>query len=116
MSGLNLQALSLWQGVLHRLVTAQEPDLSTRQMALLLTVYLSHPPHTVKHLSQHLKISKAATSRALDALTLLDYIKRKRDENDKRIVHIQRTVKGSIFLTELSQAITDVSASLSPKQ
>lgn len=78
-------------------------DLSQRQMGILLTVYMGEPPHTVSSLSQQLKISKPAICRALDTLSRHDLIRRKKDEKDRRIVYLQRTVSGSVFLRDLGE-------------
>ena len=43
-----LQALDLWRRATLTSVRRDAPDLSARQMALLLTVYLTPPPHTVR--------------------------------------------------------------------
>ncbi len=75
-------------------------DLSTRQMAIMLTVYLVPPPHTVRSLAEHLGISKPAICRALDALSTMDLIRRKKDDEDRRNVFIQRTISGSVFLRD----------------
>jgi DNA-binding MarR family transcriptional regulator len=72
-------------------------------MAILLTVYLTPPPHTVRGLAEILNISKPAVTRALDRLGMLGLARRKRDDADKRNVLVQRTVKGSVFLTEFSE-------------
>ena len=45
------QALDLWHRVIVSSVQIDAPDLSARQMALLLSVYLNPPPHTVRGLS-----------------------------------------------------------------
>ncbi len=83
------------------------PDLSARQMAILLTVYLSPPPHTVRGLAEQLGVTKPAITRALDTLSQLGMLKRKRDPDDKRNVLVQRTVAGSIYLGEFADLITD---------
>lgn len=75
-------------------------DLSTRQMAIMLTVYLMPPQHTVRSLSEYLGISKPAICRALDALSRMDLIRRKKDDDDRRNVFIQRTITGSVFLRD----------------
>jgi DNA-binding MarR family transcriptional regulator len=93
-----LQALELLRRTTVTTVRQDTPDLSARQMALLLTVYLNEPPHTVRGMAESLKISKPAITRALDRLTELKLIRRKRDENDRRNVLIQRTAQGSVFL------------------
>ena len=100
-----LQALDLWRNVLVSSVKQAGPDLSSRQLALLLTVYLTPPPHTVRGLAGTLSISKQAISRALDRLGRLGFVRRKRDDADRRNVLVQRTVKGSVFLTEFSQLV-----------
>ena len=100
-----LQALDLWRNVLVSSVRQAGPDLSSRQLALLLTVYLTPPPHTVRGLASTLNISKPAISRALDRLGRLGFIRRKRDDADRRNVLVQRTVKGSVFLTEFSHLV-----------
>ena len=106
----NLVALGLWRKALVASVRRDGPDLSARQMALLLTVYLCEPPHTVRGLSSILNISKPAVTRALDRLSVLGYIKRKRDTEDKRNVLVQRTVSGSVFLSDFSELVIEAGA------
>lgn len=103
----NLEALQLWRRALVASVRKDGPDLSARQLALLLTVFLTPPPHTVRGLAATLSVSKPAITRALDRLGRLGYIKRKRDQEDRRNVLVQRTVKGSVFLAEFGQMVID---------
>lgn len=100
-----LQALDLWRKAIVTTVRRDAPDLSARQMALLLTVYLTPPPHTVRGLAETLKISKPAVTRAIDRLSELQFVRRKVDEADRRSVLIQRTVRGSVFLREYGEII-----------
>jgi DNA-binding MarR family transcriptional regulator len=109
-----LQALSLWHDVTLESVKRDGPDLSARQMAILLAVYLTPPPHTVRGLAERLNVSKPAITRALDTLGQLDLLKRRRDETDRRNVLVQRTVQGSIFLGEFADLISKAAADLSP--
>jgi len=109
-------ALHLWQTVLVNTVRDDRPDLSMRQMALLLTVYTTPPPHTVRGLAKTLNISKPAITRALDRLCGIDLARRKRDDTDRRNVLIQRTVKGSVYLTELGELIMRKERALPPPQ
>ncbi len=95
------QALELWHGVTVAALKREQPDLSARQFALLLQVYLA-PPHTVRALARELAMSKPAVSRALDALGRLDFVRRKRDDADRRGVLVQRTVKGAVFLRDFA--------------
>ena len=100
-----LQALDLWRRTIVDSVRREAPDLSARQMALLLHVYLTPPPHTVRGLADTLNVSKPAITRALDRLSELELVRRKPDENDRRSVLIQRTVRGSVFLREFGELI-----------
>ncbi len=101
----DLQTLEMWRHALVASVRADTPDLSARQMALMLSVYLREGPHTVRGLAKDLNISKPAISRALDRLGELGYVRRMRDELDRRNVIVQRTVSGSVFLMDFSALI-----------
>jgi len=100
-----VQALDLWRKAIVESVRRDGPDLSARQMALLLTVYLTPPPHTVRGLAQSMNVSKPAITRALDRLGQIELLRRKVDETDRRSVLVQRTVKGSVFLREFGEII-----------
>ena len=100
------QALEVWRGAVLEVVRRDPADLSARQMAVVLTVYLSPPPHTVRGLARTLNVSKPAITRALDRLEKLEFVKRKPDESDRRSVLVQRTVKGSGYLRETADLIT----------
>ena len=100
-----LKALDIWRRAIVKSVSLDAPDLSARQMSLLLTVYLTPPPHTVRGLANLLKVSKPAITRAVNRLTGLDMVRRKPDPDDKRSVLIQRTVRGSVFLREFGDLI-----------
>ncbi|HEX9791733.1 MAG TPA: MarR family transcriptional regulator [Kiloniellales bacterium] len=105
------QVLELWRGVMIAGLRRDHPDLTARQFALLLHVYLMPPPHTVRGLSAVLGLSKPAVTRALDRLGRYDYLRRKRDETDRRNVLIQRTVKGSVYLREFGDLAADMAVS-----
>ena len=93
-------ALALWHAVTLAGIERDQPDLTTRQMAVLLHVYLAEPPHTVRGLADALNASKPAITRAIDRLSAHQLVRRKRDESDRRNVLVQRTVQGSVFLRE----------------
>ena len=99
------QALDLWRRSVVRSVRNDSPDFSARQMAVLLTVYLTPQPHTVRGLAAELNISKPAITRALDRLGEFGLARRKPDETDRRSIEVQRTVKGSVFLSEFSEMV-----------
>lgn len=97
--------LASWRDVMCDAVRAEGPDLSMRQWSILLTVYLNPGPHTVRALARDLNVPKPAISRALDALSILGFVKRVRDPNDKRIVLVQKTAEGAIYLDEFSRLV-----------
>jgi DNA-binding MarR family transcriptional regulator len=99
------QALRLWHDVTLDLVRDGEHDLSARQMAVLLTVYLEMPPHTVRGLAAKLGVTKPAITRALDTMGRLGLVSRHRDPKDRRNVVVQRTVAGALAVERLGDVV-----------
>ena len=95
------QALQLWHDVTLDQVRDNEPDLTARQMSVLLTVYLDLPPHTVRGLAAKLGVTKPVITRALDSMGRLGLLKRRRDETDRRNVLVQRTLEGALAVERL---------------
>jgi DNA-binding MarR family transcriptional regulator len=83
---------------LIRYVRSGQPDLTNRQMALMLLVYLTPGPHTVRGLANLLGVSKPVITRALNTLGSLGYLRRVRDEADRRNVFVAKTTTGQDFL------------------
>ena len=100
-----IQALRLWQQVTLSEVRDDAPDLTMRQMAILLTIYLDPPPHTVRGLAAKLDVTKPVITRALDTMGALKLVSRHRDEKDKRNVLIRRTVEGALYVERFGDAI-----------
>lgn len=84
-----------------KLVASNQPDLSARQMAVLLNIYETDAPHTVRGLARTLNVSKPAITRALDRLGGLDLVRRRIDPLDRRSVLAQRTLKGMAWMRML---------------
>ena len=99
--------LSVWMTALVDYVRSGEPDLTNRQMALLLLVYLKPGPHTVRGLARALNVSKPVVTRALNRLGALGYLRRQRDDADKRNIFVARTSEGAEFLEEFGHFIGD---------
>lgn len=99
------QALRLWQQVALAEVRDEQPDLSVRQTAILLTIYLDPPPHTVRGLAAKLAVTKPVITRALDSMGALKLVSRHRDEADKRNVLVKRTVEGALYVERLGDVI-----------
>src|SRR3569832_2001756 len=90
--------LSGWMQTLVGYVRSGQPDLTNRQMALMLLVYLTPGPHTVRGLAERLGVSKPVITRALNTLGALGYLRRVRDESDRRNVFVAKPSTGLDFL------------------
>jgi len=101
------QQIGILRETIVALVRSDGPDLSARQLAVLLSVYLSEGPHTVRGLAADLNVSKPAITRALDRLGELDLARRKVDPADRRSVLVQRTARGSAFLGDLQKVMVE---------
>jgi DNA-binding MarR family transcriptional regulator len=101
------KSLSTWMQALVDYVRSGEPDLTNRQMALLLVVYLKPGPHTVRGLARCLNVSKPVVTRALNRLGALGYLRRQRDDSDKRNIFVARTSEGADFLEEFGHFIDE---------
>jgi DNA-binding MarR family transcriptional regulator len=99
------QALKLWQNTSLAMVHDEAHDLTTRQMTILLIIYLEPPPHTVRGLAGRLNVTKPVITRALDTMGQMGLVKRRRDDADRRNVIIQRTLEGSLYLERLADLI-----------
>ncbi|MGD9914195.1 MAG: MarR family transcriptional regulator [Rhizobiaceae bacterium] len=99
------EALRLWQQVALSEVRAEQPDLSMRQAAILLSIYLDPPPHTVRGLAERLGVTKPVITRALDTMGELKLVTRHRDERDRRNVLVRRTVDGALYVERFGDII-----------
>ncbi len=106
------QALGLWHQVALGQVRQDRSDLTLRQMAILLHIYLVPPPHTVRGLAATLSVTKPVITRALDSMGRNGLVDRVRDERDRRNVIIKRTVKGALYLEKFGDLIIDRGRSL----
>ena len=106
--GDKIKQLMLWRDISAYTVQKFGFDITNRQVLVMLSVYLEPGFHSVKSLSELLGISKPAICRALDQLSKAGLVKRKRDDADRRIVYLQRTVKGSVTLSEFSELLSNL--------
>ena len=107
--------LSQWMQTLIDYVRSGHPDLTNRQMALMMLVYLTPGPHTVRGIAKGLGVSKPVVTRALNRLGSLGYLRRQRDEADRRNVFVARTDEGADFLDEFGRLIADRSQYNGPR-
>lgn len=101
------QALGLWHRVALHQVEDNAPDLTLRQMTILLHIYLVPPPHTVRGLAGVLGVTKPVITRALDSMGAMGLVDRARDDKDRRNVVIKRTVAGALYLEKFGDLIID---------
>ncbi len=99
-------SLALLRDISLRLVRGAKPnnlpDFTVRQLAMLTTIYLEAPPHTVRGLAGALGVAKPVVTRALDAMTKHGLVDRRRDEADRRNVIVHRTEKGTTAVASLA--------------
>jgi DNA-binding MarR family transcriptional regulator len=101
------QALELWRRVLIANLRVSGGNLSARQLALLLTIYMTPAPRTVRGLADFLDISTPAVSRALYRLNKLGVLRRKVDRSNRRRIVVHRTVKGAVFLRDFADLVAE---------
>jgi DNA-binding MarR family transcriptional regulator len=99
------EPLAAWMGTLIDYVQSARPDLTNRQMALLMVVYLLPGPHTVRGLAARLHVSKPVVTRALNTLGALGYLRRQKDDSDLRNIFVEQTPTGLAFLEEFAELI-----------
>nr|WP_210341720.1 MarR family winged helix-turn-helix transcriptional regulator [Rhizobium setariae] len=97
--------MGLWHAVTLGQVQKGDGDLTLRQVAILLHIYLVPPPHTVRGLAATLNVSKPVITRALDTMGAMGLVDRVRDERDRRNVIIKRTVVGALYLERFGDLI-----------
>lgn len=110
-------ALALWKDVTVASVAGDMPDLSARQTAVLMCVYLEEGPHTVRSLAAQLNVTKAVISRAIDRLKSYNYILRADDPRDRRSIVLRRTPDGINYLRAFASLIqSEMPEGLTPGQ
>ena len=102
------QALGLWHSVSVSQVQSGDGDLTVRQLAILLQIYLKPPPHTVRGLAAMLNVT-----RALDTMGARGLVDRVRDDRDRRNVIIKRTVTGALYLEKFGDVVIEKAHQLS---
>ncbi len=100
-----LQAITLLRDIALSEVRDDAPDLTLRQISILLTVYLEAPPHTIRGLAARLGVTKPVITRALDTMGALKLVERHRDPSDKRNVLIKRTVAGALYVERIGDLV-----------
>ena len=93
-------------------VRADAPDLSARQLALLLVVTSGRELTTVRGMAKLLAISKPAVSRSLDRLVEIGLAARAPDLRDGRSVLLVATEAGYAHVAMLRSLMNEVAGPL----
>jgi len=91
------------------LVRREGPDLTARQLGVLLICYLEDGPHTVRGLAARLNVAKPAITRALDRLEEFQFARRLQDPRDRRSIVVARTADGETFMEQLRSLLDEAS-------
>lgn len=108
--------LNILHGTICASVRSDAPDLSARQMAILLAVALNEGMHTVRGLAAALNISKPAISRSLDRLCELGLAGREDDPRDRRSVLVVPSESGRNYVVSLRQMLAEASRPQPPRR
>ncbi len=99
--------LAILQHMICASVRADAPDLSARQLGILLIIELQSGPHTVRGLAGALNISKPGVSRSLDRLSNLGLAERIADPRDGRSVLVVATQAGQEHVADLQALLME---------
>ncbi|MDA8248034.1 MAG: MarR family transcriptional regulator [Rhodospirillales bacterium] len=91
------------------LVRREGPDLTARQLGVILICYLEEGPHTVRGLAARLGVAKPAITRALDRLEEFQFARRLQDPRDRRSIVVARTAAGDAFMEHLRNLLDEAS-------
>ena len=91
---------------------SKQPDLTLRQLAVALQVYLTDEPQTVRGLAAHLKVSKSCISRALIHFQEAGLAYREVELRDTRSIIVRRTERGAAMVDRLGMAMAEAADGL----
>ena len=95
------------KGAVVRWVNDDWPDLTNRQLALLLIVSIEPGQHYFRHLATRLGVAKPIVCRILDRLTDLALVRRTQERRDLRNVFVVPTPRAIEFLTAFDRSLAD---------
>ena len=88
-------------------VRADEPDLTLRQLATLLQIYVVEKPQTVRAVAAYLAVQPQAVTQAYLRLEELGYLRHGRKSGDRRSVVAVRTVAGAAAVAAIRARLTE---------
>jgi DNA-binding MarR family transcriptional regulator len=85
-------------------VQREGPDLTVRQLAVLMVCAIDEGPHTVRGVAARLRMSRPAVTRAVDRLTTLGLMQRLDDPRDRRSVLLRPSRRGTLFVGQMRRS------------
>jgi DNA-binding response OmpR family regulator len=101
------QIIDVFRQTIVTLARREGPDLTFRQLGVLLICYLENDAQTVRGLAGKLNVSAPAIIRALDRLVVFNLVRRGKDSPDKRGVCVQRTIAGAAFIHDFNKVAVE---------
>lgn len=86
---------------------SNQPDLTLRQLAVSLQIYLTDEPQTVRGLASYLTVNKSSISRVLKRLGEIDLAYREVDPRDSRSIVVHQTAQGAAIVKRLGMAMAE---------
>jgi DNA-binding MarR family transcriptional regulator len=99
--------MGLRAGIIDMVHTKNLPDLSMRQLAVLLMSHTADEPQTVRGLAGALGVQKPIVTRALDRLEDHALVRRIPDPADRRSVFIELTKSGHALARSFGRLIPE---------
>jgi DNA-binding MarR family transcriptional regulator len=106
------QLMPILTATMVALVSRDEPDLTARQMAVLLVCDEADQPQTVRGLALKLNVAKPVITRAVDKLEEMGLLERRPDPADRRSVLIRATKGGRNHVRSISRLMTECARGL----
>lgn len=98
-------ALSLYHHTVVGQLLADQPTLTTRQQAILLTIALTPGPHELRDLADKLNLQKPCITRALGKLETLGFVRRNQNPEDRRVPLFSHTLHAMEWLNAMSKLV-----------
>lgn len=91
--------------IVSRQVQSDRPDLTMRQLAVLLHVHQTEAPLGVRELAAHFGLQKSVITRALDRLSTLGMVKRDYEPLDRRRVRVTLQQPGTAYVHAVHESV-----------
>jgi DNA-binding response OmpR family regulator len=101
------QIIDVFRQTIVALSRREGPDLTARQLGMLLICYLENDAQTVRGLAGKLNVSTPAIIRALDRLVVLNLVRRGKDSLYRRGIVVERTITGAAFIHDFNKVAAE---------